>query len=59
MMLDFTDVDPDIFNTGIEVSMRFRIKQIDNQRGFRKYSGRPSKCLKINNKGEVCNGQWN
>jgi len=37
MMLDFTDVDPDIFNTGIEVSMRFRIKQIDNQRGFRKY----------------------
>ncbi|TYO98424.1 3-hydroxy-3-methylglutaryl CoA synthase [Geothermobacter ehrlichii] len=37
MMMDFTDVNPDEFDTGINVSLCYRIKQIDDQRGFRKY----------------------
>lgn len=37
LMMDLTEVDPDTFDTGAEVSVHFRIKQIDTQRGFRKY----------------------
>ena len=37
LMVDFTDVDPDSFDVGTKVGMQFRIKQIDGQRGFRKY----------------------
>ena len=37
IMVDFTDVDPETFDVGTRVSMQFRIKQIDGQRGFRKY----------------------
>jgi 3-hydroxy-3-methylglutaryl CoA synthase len=37
LMMDMTEVDPETFDTGIEVSIHFRIKQIDSQRGFRKY----------------------
>jgi 3-hydroxy-3-methylglutaryl CoA synthase len=36
-MMDMTEVDPETFDTGAEVSVHFRIKQIDHQRGFRKY----------------------
>lgn len=37
LMMDMTEVDPATFDTGAEVSVHFRIKQIDSQRGFRKY----------------------
>lgn len=37
LMMDFTEVNPETFDTGAEVSVHFRIKQIDSQRGFRKY----------------------
>ncbi len=37
LMMDITEVDPETFDTGTEVSVRFRIKQIDGQRGFRRY----------------------
>ncbi len=37
IMMDMTEVDPETFDTGTEVSVHFRIKQIDSQRGFRKY----------------------
>lgn len=37
IMMDMTEVDPDNFDIGTEVSVHFRIKQIDSQRGFRKY----------------------
>lgn len=37
LMMDFAEVDPETFDTGTEVSVHFRIKQIDTQRGFRKY----------------------
>jgi len=37
MLMDFTDVNPDGFGVGTKVSMCFRIKQIDGQRGFKKY----------------------
>jgi uncharacterized OB-fold protein len=36
-MMDMTEVDPATFDTGAAVSVHFRIKQIDSQRGFRKY----------------------
>jgi 3-hydroxy-3-methylglutaryl CoA synthase len=36
-MMDMTDVNPETFDTGSEVSVHFRVKQIDSQRGFRKY----------------------
>ncbi|MFT4564888.1 MAG: putative OB-fold protein, partial [Gammaproteobacteria bacterium] len=37
LMMDITEVDPERFETGVEVDLHFRIKQIDSQRGFRKY----------------------
>jgi 3-hydroxy-3-methylglutaryl CoA synthase len=37
LMMDFTEVDADAFDTGVAVSVHFRIKQFDQQRGFRKY----------------------
>jgi 3-hydroxy-3-methylglutaryl CoA synthase len=37
LMVDFTDVDPDNFDVGTKVGMVFRIKQADEQRGFKKY----------------------
>ena len=37
LMMDITEVDPDVFDTGVEVGVHFRVKQIDSQRGFRKY----------------------
>jgi 3-hydroxy-3-methylglutaryl CoA synthase len=37
LMMDMTEVDPEVFDTGVEVSVHFRVKQIDKQRGFRKY----------------------
>jgi uncharacterized OB-fold protein len=36
-MMDFTDVDPEQFDVGTEVTMRFRIKFIDKRRGLRQY----------------------
>jgi len=36
-MLDFTDIDPDKLETGQAMRMVFRIKDIDNNRGFRRY----------------------
>ena len=37
LMVDFTDVDKDIFDIGVRVRMTFRIRDIDPDRGFRKY----------------------
>lgn len=37
LMMDMTEVDPKTFDTGTEVSVHFRVKQVDPQRGFRKY----------------------
>jgi 3-hydroxy-3-methylglutaryl CoA synthase len=40
MMMDFADVNPDEFGVETKVSMCFRIKQIDKQRGFHEKEGR-------------------
>lgn len=37
IMMDMSEVDPKNFDTGIAVSVHFRIKQMDAQSGFRKY----------------------
>jgi len=37
MMMDFTDVDPGTFDVGQKVGMMFRIKDLDPNRGFRRY----------------------
>lgn len=37
LMVDFTEVDAETFDVGTKVRMVFRIRQIDDQRGFRKY----------------------
>lgn len=37
MMLDFSDVDPETLDVGVPVRMQFRIREIDHERGFRKY----------------------
>ena len=36
-MMDFTDIDADALAVGLSVRMMFRIKEIDPQRGFRRY----------------------
>ncbi|GAA0688378.1 hydroxymethylglutaryl-CoA synthase family protein [Marinobacterium maritimum] len=37
LMMDFTEVEPGSIESGVAVSLHFRIRQFDNQRGFRKY----------------------
>lgn len=37
LMMDFTEVQEGTIDSGTAVSVHFRIKQIDKQRGFRKY----------------------
>ena len=37
IMMDFTEVEPESFDSGTSVSMHFRIRQIDERRGFRRY----------------------
>jgi len=37
IMMDMSEVEPETFDTGSEVSVHFRIKQLDHQAGFRKY----------------------
>jgi len=37
LMMDFTEVEEGKLDSGSVVKMHFRIKQFDNQRGFRKY----------------------
>jgi uncharacterized OB-fold protein len=36
-MVDFTDVDPDAVEVNMPVRMVFRIKDVDEQRGFVRY----------------------
>jgi 3-hydroxy-3-methylglutaryl CoA synthase len=36
-MVDFTDVVPETLDVGTPVTLQFRIKQFDKQRGFRRY----------------------
>ena len=36
-MMDFTDIDPDAIAVGQPMRMMFRVKDIDAQRGFRRY----------------------
>lgn len=37
LMLDFTDVDPDTLDIGVPVRMQFRVREVDLERGFKKY----------------------
>lgn len=37
LMMDFTEVEEGSIDSGSRISVHFRIKQFDNQRGFRKY----------------------
>lgn len=37
LMVDFTDVDKESFDIGARVRMTFRVRDIDPDRGFRKY----------------------
>jgi 3-hydroxy-3-methylglutaryl CoA synthase len=37
LMADFTDVEPGSFDVGTAMRMVFRVREIDHQRGFRKY----------------------
>jgi 3-hydroxy-3-methylglutaryl CoA synthase len=37
VMLDFSDVDPETLDIGVPIRMQFRIREIDDERGFRKY----------------------
>lgn len=37
IMMDMSEVDAETFDTGSKVSVHFRLKQIDDQAGFRKY----------------------
>ena len=36
-MMDFTDVDPEKMDVGIPMRMMFRVKDYDDDRGFRRY----------------------
>lgn len=36
-MMDFTDVEPDSLAIGMPMRMTFRVKDVDAQRGFRRY----------------------
>jgi len=36
-MMDFTDVVGETLDVGTKVTVEFRIKQFDKQRGFRRY----------------------
>jgi uncharacterized OB-fold protein len=36
-MMDFTDVEADRLTVGMRMRMMFRIKDVDTQRGFRRY----------------------
>ena len=46
-MMDFTDVEADALSVGLQMRMMFRIKDIDTQRGFRRYFWKavPAKSL--------------
>ena len=37
LMVDFTDVDRETFDIGARVRMQFRVREVDPERGFRKY----------------------
>ena len=37
VMIDFTDIDADQLKVSLPMRMMFRIKDIDNTRGFRRY----------------------
>ena len=37
MFMDITDVDPEKIDVGLQVRMMFRIKDLDDNRGFRRY----------------------
>ena len=45
VMMEFTDVDPGQLEVGMAVEMRFRIKDFDERRGFRRYFWKPSPGL--------------
>ncbi len=42
VMMEFTDVEPGQLEVGMPVDLRFRIKDIDAQRGFRRYFWKPT-----------------
>ena len=42
VMMEFTDVSPGQLEVGLPVEMRFRIKDFDDRRGFRRYFWKPT-----------------
>lgn len=42
VMMEFTDVSPGELKVGIPVELRFRIKDFDHRRGFRRYFWKPT-----------------
>jgi uncharacterized OB-fold protein len=36
-MMEFTDVEPGQLEVGMPVDLRFRVKDFDDKRGFRRY----------------------
>ncbi len=43
-MVDFTDHEPGKVEVGMAVKMVFRIKNVDNQRGFTRYFWKAKPC---------------
>ena len=41
-MMEFTDVEPGQLDVGMPVELRFRIKDFDERRGFRRYFWKPT-----------------
>ena len=42
VLMEFTDVEPGQLEVGMPVAMRFRIKDLDERRGFRRYFWKPA-----------------
>ncbi len=42
VMMEFTDVEPGQLEVGLPVELRFRIKDFDDKRGFRRYFWKPT-----------------
>ncbi len=47
-MMDFTDIDPGALAVGQQMRMMFRIKDVDQQRGFRRYFWKAAPAASVN-----------
>ena len=41
VMMEFTDVSPGELSVGMPVNLRFRVKDVDERRGFKRYFWKP------------------